>query len=322
MANIKDVAKLSGVGTSTVSRYFNKSGYVSEESRERIQQACKELHYTPNALARAVKTKHAYTICLVVPNISRFFFAELSSAIERACVKRGYKVLLVNAGDEETLKEINLTRLHQGFIDGAIITAAYKDSEEIDFDVPVVFMESVNGKKHKYSAVYTDQYDGAMQACEYLYEQGCRKIIYLKSETHYKASVERERGYRDCLNQHGLPLHIFSLEDLDNKGFQIFKNHEYDGVFAWNDHLAAKFIERCHQAYVNLPEDVQLIGYDNVSLARYLYPQLTTIAQPIEALGTYAADSLINKIEGIQKEEIRIVLENELIIRKTTKNPE
>lgn len=314
MANIKDVAKLSGLGTSTVSRYFNKSGYLSEESKKKIEKACKTLNYKPNVLARAVKTKRSYTICLIVPDISHLFYAELSAAIERACVKRGYKVLLVNASDQEALKIINLTHLHNGFVDGAIITKTFESVNEDVYDVPVVFMEKVRTLNHKYSCVYADDYEGSLLACEYLIRNNCEKILYLCNER----GNRREKAYLDTMQKHNLPVCVMTLEELKNRKFREIKKEHYSGVIAWNDYMAAKFIECCHQEDIKIPQDVQLIGYDDVSLACFVYPKLTTIAQPIERLGVYAADTIINQIENKQEEQVQIVLESTLVVRNTT----
>lgn len=319
MANIKDVARLANVGTSTVSRYFNKSGYVGDDSKEAILKACKELNYTPNALARAVKTKRSYTICLIVPNISYFFFAEVSAIIQQTCIKRGYKVLLLNADSEKAMREINQSQLHHGFVDGAIVVSAYKGIEEFVYDVPVVFLEKLTQSKYRHSCIYADQQDGAQLACEYLIEQGCKKILYINNEEHYNSSIERMNAYIECMKKHELPVANITLQELAQRGYQSLIEEQYDGVFAWNDYTAAKFMDHCREEAIRIPEDIQLIGYDDVSLAKYLYPQLTTIAQPIESLGIYAADTLINKIEGKQKEEVKIILENKLMVRGTTK---
>lgn len=317
MANIKDVAKLTGYGTSTISRYFN-GGYVSEEKKNIIELACKELKYTPNSLARAVKTKRTYTICLVVPNISYFFFSELSAFIQQTCMKRGYKVLLINALDSDALREINQSHLHHGLVDGAIIVTLYQGVEDLEYDVPVVFLEKLRNQKQKQSCVYVDQYEGAFQACEYLIEKGCKKIAYLKGNKSYNIALEREQAYLHCMNKYNYDATILDSIELKEGDSLFLKKNGFDGVFAWNDYAAAQFMDYCRKSSICIPDDIQLIGYDDVSLARYLYPQLTTIAQPIEMLGTYAADTLMNKIEGKQKEEIRVTLDTTLIVRNTT----
>lgn len=321
MATIKDVAKKAKLGTSTVSRYFNKSGYVSEESRMAIEQACAELQYTPNALARAVKTKKSYTICLIVPNISYYFFAELSAVIQRACIQRGYKVLLMNASDESIMKEINRNQLNHGLVDGAIIASVYEHVETLCYDVPVVFLEKVSSvsQHQKYSCIYADQEDGMHMGMQYLREKGCQKILYLASASLYRSAMERKQAYAAFMHQYALPTCIMTLEELQETGYSYLTQNGFDGVIAWNDYTAAIFMDHCREAGIRIPEDIQLVGFDNVSLAQYLYPQLTTIEQPIESLGTYAVDTLINKIEGKQKEEIKVILNCHLIERKTTK---
>lgn len=318
MTNIKDVAKLTGLGTSTISRYFNH-GYVSENNKSIIEEACIELNYTPNNMARAVKTKHTFTICLVVSDISNMFYSELSAYIQQACMDKGYKVLLLNAKNGHALEALNKEYLHSGLVDGAIITSLFQGCEDLSYSIPIVFLENLNDKKCKQSCIYVDQFDGVSQACAHLIEKGCKKICYVKGNTKYYIAQAREKAYIKYMHAKGLPSVIIGMDTLEQTRYGYVRVEQIDGVLAWNDYIAAKCIEGFRSVGIRIPEDIQLVGYDDVALANYLYPKLTTVTQPLSLLGAYAVDTLINKIEGKQKKEIRIILENTLNIRDTTK---
>lgn len=318
MATIKDVAKLSGLGTSTVSRYFNKTGFVSTESEAKILRACKELNYVPNALARAFKTKKTYTICLILPTISNLFFPELAIAIEQTSIKRGYKVILCNTNEDFELERLYLEMIQQSYVDGIIVATGERMYKKLDKDIPIVFLDRVDFNSKKFSIVTSNHFDGAVQASEYLIKAGCHKLLFIQPEKKYGPATLRKNGFEKVMQEHQMEYRCITLaknaKDLDS----ILKEG-YDGAFAWNDYDAAQFLEECRTRHIRVPQDMQIIGYDDIPIAQFMYPKLTTVSQPLELLGEYAANILIDKIEGKISEEIKIILENKLVIRKTTK---
>lgn len=319
MATIKDVAKLSGLGTSTVSRYFNKTGFVSKQSEEKILIACKELNYVPNALARAFKTKRTYTTCLILPTISNLFFPELAITIEQTCIKRGYKVILCNTNEDAELEKLYLEMIEQSYVDGIIVATGERMYKKLDTDIPIVFLDRVNFNSKSYSIVTSDHLDGAIQASEYLIKQGCKKLLFIQPNKKYGPAILRKNGFEQVMLEHQLEYKCLSLDTLNTAELDEVFSEGFDGAFAWNDYAAAKFMDECRSRSIRIPEDIQLIGYDDIPIAEFLYPKLTTISQPLEMLGKYAADILIDKIEGLREQEVKIVLENKLVIRQTTK---
>lgn len=319
MATIKDVAKLSQLGTSTVSRYFNKSGFVSVESEEKILKACKELNYTPNALARAFKTKKTYTTCLVLPTISNLFFPELAIAIEQTCIKRGYKVILCNTNEDAELEKLYLEMIQQSYVDGIIVATGERMYRKLDSDIPIVFLDRVDFNTKNFSIVTSDHFDGAIQASEYLIKTGCTKLLFIQPDKHYEPATLRRSGFKKVMKDHQMECKCLTLEDVREIGLEQLVKEGYDGTFTWNDYAAAAFLDECRTRNIRVPEDMQVIGYDDIPIAQFLYPKLTTIAQPLDLLGKYAANILLDKIEGKVVEEIKIILENKLVIRQTTK---
>lgn len=320
MATIKDVAKLAGLGTSTVSRYYNKTGFVSKDAASKIQWASKELRYSPNALARAVKTKKSYTICLIIPDISKFFYAQLCSEIEQTCLRRGYKVLLSNACDNEELENVLESHIQHHAVDGVIITAPYTTGKKIQVDIPTVFLEATHALKTEVTVVTSNHYEGSRMACEYLIQRGCKKLLYLMPDEVHDLVKLRQKGFEDMANQYTIPYDSLLIKELDEERLRLLYKEGYDGVCAWNDITAAMFMDKCRALNIAIPKEMQLIGYDNVEISKYLYPTLTTIGQPIEVIGKYAADNLIDILEKKQIEQVTLVLDNKLVIRDSTKN--
>lgn len=319
MATIKDVAKRSGLGTSTVSRYFNKTGFVSSESEAKILEACKELNYVPNALARAFKTKKTYTTCLILPTISNLFFPELAITIEQTCIKRGYKVILCNTNEDASLEKLYLEMIQQSYVDGVIVATGERMYAKFSPNIPIVFLDRVDSNMKKFSIVTSDHLDGAKQASEYLIKTGCKKMLFVQPNKKYGPARLRKQGFEKVMSEHHMEHTCITLEDLSDVEFDKLIKEGYDGALAWNDYAAAKFLELCRNRGIKVPEDMQLIGYDDIPIAKFLYPKLTTISQPLDLLGKYAAEILINKIEGKITDEMSIVLENKLVVRQSTK---
>lgn len=319
MATIKDVANLSGLGTSTVSRYINKTGFVSKDSEAKILKACKELNYVPNALARAFKTKRTYTTCLILPTISNLFFPELAITIEQTCIKRGYKVILCNTNEDAELEKLYLEMIEQSYVDGIIVATGERMYKKLNTDIPIVFLDRFDFNTKKYSIVTSDHLDGAVQASNYLIELGCKKVLFLQPNKKYGPALLRKEGFEKVMCEHNIEHRCIPLEQMSKNDLDQLLHEKFDGAFAWNDYAAALFMDECRSRGIRIPEDIQLIGYDDIPIAKYLYPKLTTIAQPLEQLGKYAANILIDKIEGLRNEEVKIVLENKLVVRQSTK---
>lgn len=319
MATIKDVANRSGLGTSTVSRYISKTGFVSKESEAKILKACKELNYVPNALARAFKTKRTYTTCLILPTISNLFFPELAITIEQTCIKRGYKVILCNTNEDAELEKLYLEMIEQSYVDGIIVATGERMYKKLNTNIPIVFLDRVDFNTRSFSIVTSDHLDGAVQASEYLISKGCKKMLFIQPNKKYGPALLRKEGFEKVMRANNIEYRCIALEQMHNDELGTLLKQGYDGAFAWNDYAAASFMDECRSRGIEIPRDLQLIGYDDIPIAKYLYPKLTTISQPLEQLGRYAANILLDKIEGIRNEELKIVLENKLIIRESTK---
>lgn len=321
MATIKEVAKLAGVGTSTVSRYFNSSGYISEDAREKIKKACDELNYTPNELARAMKLNHTKTIGVMIPTICNPFFTELVHVIEQKLLKKGYKTVLCNTNGDLELEQNYLNLAMSNRFDGIILITGSFEFLQLKTKIPMILLDRIDmgGKPH--ISLTSNNRQGAHLATEYLIQCGCRKLMYLDSEEEIIPAKERMKGFLEIAKKHEIPFEICSSKDLDADRLKSLIDDGVDGIFAWNDISAVQVLSQCAMAGIRIPEQVQLIGYDNIEMSEMVYPKLTTIEQPTVELGDLASQHIIDLIDGKIHPPITIELDNRLVVRQSTKNP-
>ncbi|MBF8984253.1 LacI family DNA-binding transcriptional regulator [Lutibacter sp. B2] len=322
MANIRDIAKEAGVGIATVSRYLNDTGYVSDEVKVKIQKVIEELNYKPNALARAIFTKNSKTIGLMVPNISNPFFNQMASVIEEYANEMGYNIFLCNTDDnpEKESKYLDVLQSHR--VAGIIVARSKCKEAYSNIDIPVISFES--HISDKIITVSSDNYNGGKIAFDHLYQCGCRKMIHIKGPTCFEATEDRSRGFLDAAKDKNLKIDLiefetdFQVKMLEENIESLNKIGECDGIFVFNDIAAATVIKFLRKKGVRIPEEVQIMGFDNSFICELLHPSLTTINQPIQALGKYTIELLIKLINDEDIEIEDYLMETKLIKRETT----
>lgn len=319
MATIKEVAKLAGVGTSTVSRYFNQSGYISEEAKEKIRLACEELNYTPNELARAMKLKHSKTIGVMIPTICNPFFTELVHGIEQRLLKMGYKTVLCNTNGDLELEQNYLNLATSNRFDGIILITGSYEFLKLKTKIPMILLDRIDMEGSPHISLTSNNRQGARLAAEHLIACGCKKLMYLDSGEEIIPAKERMEGFLEVVDQHQLPYAILRVTELNNNYMKSLVEDGLDGVFAWNDISAVQCLSCCAQAGIRVPEQLQLVGYDNIEMTEMVYPKLTTVAQPLNELAILTSEYITELIEGKIKPPITIELDNTLIVRQSTK---
>lgn len=339
MATIWDVAKLAGVSKSTVSRVINNNGPVKEHTRIAIEEAMKKLNYTPSYFAQGIRTGKTKTIALLVPDFSNVFYNEMFSGIESIALKYGYMVMICNT-DKSASREINYTKeLIKRNIDGIIYNTYKRNRKNIDYflnlseRLPIVFMDNIVPENEQASFVITEGYESSKEAVRYLYDKGCRRIAYIRVPPNISVVNHRYRGYKDALGELGLSLDkdlVYQCADEDEKKlshievgksgaeyFMKLKNPP-DAIMASIDTMAIGAIKYLKGAGFSVPQDIKVIGYDNINLCEIIEPSLTTIGQPIKKLGSEAAKILISKINGEENVENQKVFYPKFIIREST----
>ncbi|UOQ87000.1 LacI family DNA-binding transcriptional regulator [Gracilibacillus salinarum] len=300
---IREVAKYANVSEATVSRVINKKGYVSQETLKQVEDAIKHLNYKPNEVARMLYKKKSNTIALLIPDITNPFFPELAKAIEEVAKKKGYVVVLCNTKSDPEIEKKYVTELTSKYIDGLIImNQSCEDTVYQNLPFSTVFLDRVDKNKSSYIAVQNQE--GGKLATEHLISLGCKSILHLSGPSNIITAVERAEGYQTAMKQHGLLIETKECKYEADYAYQmsqaIFKDgNRFDAVFAGNDLIAAGVLRAAKEIGINVPNDLQIIGYDDIDLCKYTTPQLTTIQQPIYLMGEKAAELLIEKIEGV-----------------------
>lgn len=336
MLTIFDVAKEAGVSKSTVSRVVNGNGFVKEETRKAVEQAIKKLNYTPSYFARGMRTGRTKTIAMLVPEYTNVFYGEMFRGVEDVALKHGYVVLVCNT-ERHTTSEIEyIEELIKRNVDGIIYNTYVMRKEvtsylkEISHNIPVVFMDALAKEEKDISYVYTNGYDITRKTVHYLFERGKKRIGYVRNAENFDVTQVRYDGFVKGLEDCGLKLYeeliyqapLKEEPDYIQNGevaanYYISLSHRPDAIMTATDLLAIGCVKQFKKEGVKIPEDINIIGYDNISLSRLIEPALTTLGQPTRQLGQTAANIIISKING-QKVKEQVVFEGELIIREST----
>lgn len=324
---MKDVARLAGVSTSTVSHVINKDRFVSEAITLKVDEAIKSLNYAPSALARSLKLNQTHTIGMLITASTNPFYSELVRGVERSCFERGYSLVLCNTEGDEQRMNRNLETLMQKRVDGLLLlcTETHQPSQEIMQrypSIPTVMMDwaPFDGDS---DLIQDNSLLGGDMATQYLIDKGYRRIACIAGPLDKTPSRLRLEGYQLAMARAGI-----AVED----GFIITSDFEFSGglkamqallalpalpqaVFVGNDAMAVGVYQALHQAGLRVPQDIAVVGYDDIELARYMTPPLTTIHQPKDELGELAIDVLIHRMANPAQAQQRVQLTPELIVR-------
>ena len=295
MATMKDVARLAGVSTSTVSHVINKDRFVSEAISAKVEAAIKERNYAPSALARSLKLNQTHTIGMLITASTNPFYSELVRGVERSCFERGYSLVLCNTEGDEQRMNRNLETLMQKRVDGLLLlcTETHQPSREIMQrypTVPTVMMDwaPFDGDS---DLIQDNSLLGGDLATQYLIDKGHTRIACLSIPDGYEVTGDFEfNGGFDAMRQ--LLSHPLRPQ----------------AVFTGNDAMAVGVYQALYQAELQVPQDIAVIGYDDIELASFMTPPLTTIHQPKDELGELAIDVLIHRITQPTLQQQRLQL--------------
>ncbi|MGT2886992.1 LacI family DNA-binding transcriptional regulator [Streptococcus didelphis] len=321
MVTIKQVAQKAGLSKSTVSRYISHNGYVSEEAREKIKRAIESLHYRPNVIAQSLKTKKSQLVGLLLPDITNPFFPRLARGAEVYLQEKGYRLILGNISDSHTLEEEYIKVLLQSNAAGIITTHDFTKNYP-DLEIPVVVVDRVD-KDTKYG-VFSDSYAGGQLAAEIICQTKSQKILLIKGPLDMASNInDRFQANLDCLKSYHKTIQVCESKSFDFDLIQeearknLDKYADIDSVIAPSDIHAIAYIHELHARGKKIPEEVQIIGYDDILMSQFIYPSLSTIHQSSYQMGHYAAE-LIHKIANqIPIEENRIKLPVHYVERET-----
>ena len=333
MSTIQDVAKLAGVSTATVSRVLNSYAHVSPQIAERVMGAVDRLGYEPNHMAKSLRTLKTQRIIVTVPDIANVFFSNVIRGVEEAAFAAGYAVLLGDVGFSGSSEEAYAGLLRRKEADGLIFLghklpdALAETVARLGAAAPVVngceFSDEMN-----VSSVHIDNGRAAADVMDYLYGLGHRRVGIVTG--HMRGPINRDRlnGVQASTARHGRTEELqvvsgdYTVESGADLGARLLAGPERPtALFCFSDDMAFGAIHAVRRAGLNCPHDVSVVGFDDIRLARFAAPALTTVRQPMREIGRKTVELLLGIIEGGVRQRVNLTLDHELVVRESTAPP-
>lgn len=326
---MQDIANAAGVSKATVSMVLNKKDdSISQGTRERILAIADELQYIPNSIARSLSTNKSGTIGIMLPDITNPFFSQIARAVEDAASKYDYNVIFCNM-DNDMDKEVKYTKLLVSkLVDGVIFVTGGRSPESVKIlegnQIPFVFVDrNVQGYEH-YSGVYCLNKEGSYEGVNYLYKKGKRKIAFVTGDKTLSISKLRLEGFMESAKKLGIyrddwVFHSdFTIEGGRMITEKVIKTCDgIDTIFYSNDLMAIGGMKTLMTAGIRIPEDIGVMGYDDIAISGMMNPALTTIHQPIYDMGKQSCRLLIKHIRGQLKKQKIIRYAPEILERQS-----
>lgn len=323
-ATIREVAARAGVSVATVSRALNQNGPVRAETSRRVQLAVREMKYVPHAGARSLSTQRSHTLGVLLPDVHGEFFSEVIRGIDIAARQRGYHIL-VSGSHSDAAEMSAVLRALRGRVDGLILmspdTSLGPISRELGDHTPVVLLNCTAGGR---TAIRLDNYSGARQMAEHLLSLGYRRVAFIAGPERNADAAERLRGFRDALRSvRDSEVTEIAGEFTEESGYQAMQKlavaaKRPAAVFAANDSMAIGALRAAREAGLRIPEDVAIVGFDDIPIARFLTPPLTTVRVQIAELGRRAVEAVLHDSDqaaGRRRKEQ--VIATELVVRES-----
>ncbi len=328
-ATINDVAYKAGVSTATVSRVINNTGSVAQKTREIVLTAIQELNYRPQSAAQVLASKKTNTIGLLLQQIGGEFFSPLLRSIERGASENGYNLLIYSTQDPPHNDSLLPIPVGEQNTDGLLVYVNSLNTNELQrlyrIGFPVVLIYQTPPKDLPIPSVTIENKTGARCIVDHLIEvHNYRRIAYLAGRIDQEDTYWREMGYRESLDSHGIAIDpkLIACGDFDRKQARLSveawlaSGTEIDAVFAADDEMAIGVLAAFEHAGIRVPQDIALVGFDDMYLSQYLNPPLTTVNAPTEQVGRVAIQLLLQKIQGQHTDNL-VLLPTELIIRQS-----
>jgi LacI family transcriptional regulator len=336
-STLEEVARLAGVSRSTVSRVINDHPNVRPETREQVWQAVRKSGYQPHALARSLVTNRTQIIGMIIPEAVTWlftdpFFSLLLRGATEACNAHRYQLLLSLFDDPDGQEEMYQRVLRSGYLEGVIVASTPLDDPLIPNllrdRIPFVSVGRYPNERVQY--VDVDNVSGGWMAVEHLIRQGHQRIATITGRLDMAHGQDRLEGYRQALKAHRIPVEeelIVEGDHTQNSGMVAMQRllpASPDAVFVASDMMAIGALKALRQAGWQVPQDIALVGFDDIPIASAIEPALTTVRQPIERMGSMVVEVLLSVLEGASEEEAlahRIILPPELVVRASCGSP-
>ena len=322
MPNIKDVAKKANVSVATVSRVINSKGYVNEHTKMLVENAIKDLNYVPDEVARSLFRKSSKIIGIMLYDLKNEFFNEMISRMEEIIFKHGYQTMICTTG-EDVEREASYLQMFTTNKAAGLIICTDVNPQNINAlpQIPVVAVERII--KDSVPSIDCDNVMGGFLAAEKLVSLGCKNLLQFTGPLNLEVASDRATGFLNFCNELPgtecrsleLDFNNFTEEEITNF---LLKHPETDGIFAASDRIAAAVLKCVKKLDKKVPEDVKIIGFDNVSIALLTDPPLSTIAQPVASMSELATNTLFSLINNEKIDELHQVIPVDLVERETT----
>ncbi|WP_308721832.1 LacI family DNA-binding transcriptional regulator [Paenibacillus polysaccharolyticus] len=323
MTTIKDVANLAGVSVATVSRVINDRGYVHADTRKKVEEAVKALHFSPNEVARSLYTRKSKLIGLLLPDIANPYFPQLARGVEDRMQEQDYRLIFGNSDEDERKEQDYIQTFIQNNVVGVISSTNHPHSSIYEkLKIPVVFLDRTSLDR---PSVYADGREGGRLAAKEIIKRGSKRITVMQGPSHIRPAQDRFEGAIEVIREAGLDHEViqttsFSFNEAGVWAEELFRKFpDTDGVIASNDIAAMAVLHEAYRIGRNVPNDVQVIGFDDIPMSGLLSPALSTIRQPAYEMGREAAGLLIQLVEQNKMENKNIQLPVSFIERGTTR---
>ncbi|MBZ0309957.1 MAG: LacI family transcriptional regulator [Anaerolineae bacterium] len=332
MPTIFDIAERAGVSYSTVSRTLSGFEFVKESTREKVLIAAQELGYVPNQQARSLAGGRSNLIGVLAPTLTNDYTAQIVHGIDDELTKSDFNIILYTTNRHRGKEAVYVAAIMNGAADALLLIAPSISDPYLEAlreqGFPYVLIDQADQAEQS-MAVNTTNRKGAYEATQYLIELGHRRIGFVAGLPQLNSATERLAGYQMALSDYGIPLNHhyiaqgnFIFIDGYNATHELLALPEHPtAIFAANDISALGAMEAIRERNLRIPEDISLVGFDDIPQAALAYPKLTTIRQPLHQMGSEAVKLLLEHLEHPSSEMRRILLDTELVIRDSCSSP-
>ena len=325
MVTIKDVARAAGVSVATVSRVWNEAAFVSPETRRRVAEVASRLGYSPHGAARSLITRTTYALGVLLPDLYGEFFSEIIRGIDHTAQANGYHILVSSSHDSKDEIDAAL-RSMRGRVDGMIIMSpdpeARRTLHALQGNFPVVLLNG-GAESKEFDTITIENHEGARRMTRHLISRGHRRIAMISGPQRNYDATERLRGYKSALTESGIELDetlIVQGDFSELSGHRAVKQlldleSRPTAIFAANDSMAIGALSALRENHVHVPDDMAVAGFDDIPLARYMNPPLSTVHVDISQLGERAAALLLSSLQNDNRSHEQLQLSTTLVIR-------
>ncbi len=333
--SIKDVAKDAGVSAATVSYVISKNKYVSPELTRKVEESINRLHYYGNPVARSLRNRQTRTIGVVLQNIRNIFFPQVLAGMEEYARSHNYQLIFANTYNDLHVEKATINQMKGTWVDGIILDTCVSigDQEEyirfllsdkVGKQIPLVLLER-NICTDKIRSISINNLQAGFEATRHLIDRGRRRIVHIMGNPSWCVSCDRRQGYLNALESAGLEGSATILTGYyrPQDGYETIKellqrNHPFDAVFAANDQMAIGAMKAIKEMGRIIPDDIAVIGFDNIFASSMVDPSLSTMNVPKMSMGTAASKLIIEAIQNQQSPMEDVRLETNLIVRQST----